>query len=150
MSKWYKFYICEFINNKYEVPPGFVLVKFGITHHMDVMDRFNPEVDDGYSKNYSDWTIKIKYSEVHQTKKSAEKQEKFWLLEIFPYNSKYKVWVEDLFQLDNKNFYYDNTGITELRLLPINTAKQIYQRLNRRKQQNVHQSYKLQVYEQEV
>ena len=62
---WYKLYVVEMVNKKYLGPnDGKKLIKFGITHHMDIMKRFNPEVDDGYERNYDDWIILPKYSQV--------------------------------------------------------------------------------------
>lgn len=114
----YKFYYCEFTNNKYPMPDeDKVLVKFGHTHHWDVMDRFNPLVEDGYVKNYVDWDIECKFSWSFQTKKEAEQMEQYWLTEKFPNPGPNKIWVEKYFGLSDNNYYYDNTGITELRLL---------------------------------
>jgi hypothetical protein len=86
---------------------------------MNVEDRFNPQVDDGYSKNYKDWSIKVLFSLPCRSKEDAEYLEKLYLEKRFPYKSKYKVWVEDLFGLEDRNYYYDNTGVTELRLLTV-------------------------------
>lgn len=114
---WYKFYVAEFKNKHYPTPQGKVFLKFGITHHMDVQKRFDPTVDDGYAKNYEDWDIKILFSQVYKSKEAAENQEQLYLGKIFPYNSKYKVWVEDIFGLEDRNKYYTSTGVTELRLV---------------------------------
>lgn len=114
---WYKFYIVEMLNRKYGSPSdGKKLVKFGITHHMDIMKRFDPAVNDGYKKNYDDWIILPKYSQVYHTREEAESVEKYILNNVFPANT-HKVWVEDYLQCESRNEYYSNTGITEIRLL---------------------------------
>lgn len=114
---WHKLYIVEMKNKKYLGPgDGKKLIKFGITHHMDIMKRFNPEVNDGYEKNYDDWIILPKYSQVFYSKEDAETVEKWLLNKIFPAHT-HKVWVEDYLQCEDRNQYYYNTGITELRLL---------------------------------
>ena len=69
----FKFYACEFVNNKYPMPDDDkVFVKFGVTHHWDVMDRFNPLVEDGYAKNYDDWDITVKFSVPMPNREAAE------------------------------------------------------------------------------
>ena len=78
-----------------------VFVKFGITHHWDVMDRFNPKVDDGYTKNYSDWKIVCKFSKPCSTKEQAEALEKKWLTEVFPNPGPTKVWVENYLKISD-------------------------------------------------
>jgi hypothetical protein len=123
----YKFYVCEFTNNRYPLPdPNKVFVKFGITHHMDVMDRFNSNVDDGYAKNYKDWDIVCKFSMAFKTKAEAEALEAHWLTNVFPNPGPTKVWVERYLRVEDQNQYYDNTGITELRLLTVKQAKWVY------------------------
>lgn len=130
----YKFYACEFVNKKYPMPdPDKVFVKFGITHHWDVMDRFNSMVDDGYAKNYKDWVIVCKFSLVCDTKEQAEKFEQKWLKEVFPNPGPTKVWVEQYLKVEDNNYYYDNTGITELRLLTQKQAKWVYRTLHEQK-----------------
>ena len=119
---WHKLYIVEMINKKLSGPnDGKKLIKFGVTHHMDIMKRFNPSVDDGYVKNYDDWIILPKYSQVFYSKEAAVVMERRLLHNIFPPSS-HKVWVEDYLQCEDRNQYYSNTGITELRLL---TPKEI-------------------------
>ena len=132
----YKFYVCEFTNKKYAMPdPNKVFVKFGITHHMDVMDRFNSDVDDGYAKVYTDWNIVCKFSIVCRTKEEAEIHERYWLKEKFPNPGPTKVWVESYLGVDNNDKYRDNTGITELRLLTQKQAKWVYWYLHSSKRQ---------------
>lgn len=132
----YKFYVCEFTNNKYPMPdPTKVFVKFGITHHMDVMDRFNPNVNDGYAKNYHDWDIVCKFSQAFRTKAEAEQVEQHWLTNVFPNPGPTKVWVEKYLGTKHNNQYYDNTGITELRLLTQKQAKWVYYTLHQQKNQ---------------
>ena len=129
----YKFYICEFKNIRYPAPAGWVLIKFGITHHNDVLKRFDPSVDDGYLKRYDDWFITCKFSLSCDTKQEAERIEMFFINVKYPYESKYKVWVERYLGLDDLHYYSDNSGISELRLLPISEAKQLYHACNQRK-----------------
>ena len=136
----YKFYVCEFTNKKYPNPdPNKVFVKFGITHHWDVMDRFNPAIDDGYPKNYNDWNIVCKFSLVCETKEQAEAIERKWLSEVFPNPGPTKVWVEKYYGLEDNNFYYNNTGITELRLLTIKQSKWVYFTLHHMKKEMKHE-----------
>ena len=112
----HKFYVCEFTNIKYPMPDSDkVFVKFGITHHWDVMDRFNPKVDDGYTKNYSDWKIVCKFSKPCSTKEQ----------------------VENYLKISDNNLYYDNTGITELRLLTAKQAKWVYYTLHSTKKETI-------------
>ena len=133
MSKWYKFYVMEFTNKLRPTPAGNVFIKAGITHHMDVMKRFDPSVDDGYQKNYDDWKIVCKFSQVFQSKEEAESFEKLFLEEVFPYDyNKNKVWVEDVLGFDR--YHYKNvSGISEIRMIPIQQAKQLYRELNESK-----------------
>ena len=52
MSKWYKFYICEFVNTKHKMKNyDDCFLKFGITHHMDVLKRFDPKVQKMVTKH---------------------------------------------------------------------------------------------------
>jgi len=130
----YKFYVCEFVNTKYPLSdPNKVFVKFGITHHMDVMDRFNPLVDDGYAKKYDDWKITCKFSVACRTKEQAEQLEKHWLCTVFPNPGPTKVWVESYLGLSDNQMYRDNTGITELRLLTVKQARWVYYTLHQQK-----------------
>lgn len=129
----YKFYVCEFRNKKYPIPDDRVLVKFGITRHMDVLKRFDPSVNDGYEKNYSDWDIVCKFSQLCLTKEEAEQKETYWLNEKYPKGSKYKVWVESLFGLPH-TYYSNNTGVSELRLLTKKEASWLYWHLHRQKE----------------
>lgn len=130
----YKFYVCEFTNTKYPLPdPNKVFVKFGVTHHMDVLDRFNPQVDDGYAKIYDDWNIVCKFSVVCRTKDHAEQLERRWLVDVFPNPGPTKVWVESYLGIDDDRKYSDNTGITELRLLTKKQASWVYYTLHQQK-----------------
>lgn len=126
---WHKFYIVEMHNMKYMMPePGRKMIKFGVTHHMDVMKRFDPNVDDGYVKDYKDWLITPKYSQVFHTKEEAEQLEKHLLHQVFPANT-HKVWVEDYLQCESRDEYYHNTGITEIRLLTNKELRDIINKL---------------------
>ena len=116
MANFHKFYLSRWDNTKYSKPDdGKVFIKPGITRHMDVMKRFDPSVDN-YKKDYSDWKIKILFSKKFNTKQEAQEFENYFLYNVFPYNSKYKVWVEDYYGIEDLQKYND-TGITELRLL---------------------------------
>ena len=109
----HKFYVAEFIPTKYKMrDPNDVLVKFGITKNMDVLERFNPY----YDKRYNDFIIKVKFSKAVPNMKIAEDMERHWLEERFPNPGPNKVWIENYLQCD-KNNEYDDTGITEIRLL---------------------------------
>tara|TARA_R110000868_G_C10736754_1_gene752050 strand:+ start:277 stop:723 length:447 start_codon:yes stop_codon:yes gene_type:complete len=114
---WYKFYIVKMDNKKYVKPnDGRILVKFGITHHMDVMKRFNPSVNDGYVKNYEDWDIRVMYSQVFYSKEEALAVETHMKDIVFPPTT-HKVWLEDYLQCESRDEYYNNSGVTEFRLL---------------------------------
>lgn len=134
----YKFYACEFINKKYPMPdPTKVFVKFGITHHKDALDRFNPNVDDGYAKIYNDWDIVCKFSAAFKTKQEAEAVESHWLNTVFPNPGPTKVWVEQYLQTEDNFLYSDNTGITELRLLSQKQARWVYYTLHQQKREGL-------------
>jgi hypothetical protein len=120
---WYKLYVVTLNNKKYKKPDdGKILVKFGITHHMDIMKRFDPSVDDGYVKKYDDWIITPKYSQVFESLNEAKLAEEYLLTKMFPPTS-HKVWMEDYLKCESRDEYYDNTGITEFRLL---TSQELY------------------------
>ena len=120
---WYKLYVVTLQNKKYKKPDdGKILVKFGITHHMDIMKRFDPSVDDGYVKKYDDWIITPKYSQVFESLNEAKLAEEYLLSQMFPPTS-HKVWMEDYLNCESRDEYYDNTGITEFRLL---TSRELY------------------------
>jgi len=120
---WYKLYVVTLQNKKYKKPDdGKILVKFGITHHMDIMKRFDPSVDDGYVKKYDDWIITPKYSQVFESLNEAKLAEEYLLTKMFPPTS-HKVWMEDYLKCESRDEYYDNTGITEFRLL---TSQELY------------------------
>lgn len=128
---WHKLYVVEMINKKHLGPnDGKKLIKFGVTHHMDIMKRFDPKVDDGYQKNYEDWIILPKYSQVFYTKEEAVAAEQWLLHTMFPALT-HKVWVEDYLQCEDRNQYYRNTGITELRLLTNKEIRDIIAQLKR-------------------
>ena len=133
MSAWHKFYLMEFTNKFYPTPKGHVFIKAGITHHMDVMKRFDPAINDGYAKNYEDWKIVPKFSQVFKSKQLAEDYEKYFLTEIYPYDyNMNKVWVEDALMLE-RNHYSHVSGISEIRMIPTAEAKKLYQQLNEAK-----------------
>lgn len=113
---WCKFYVQEFTNMRYSKPDdGKTFIKFGITHHMDTQKRFDPSVDDGYKKEYDDWNIRTLFSRKYDTRSEAEHFEQGMLHTAYPADT-HKVWVESyLHNCDNRK--YDNSGITEIRLL---------------------------------
>ena len=109
----HKFYVAEFIPTKYKMRDrDDVLVKFGITKNMDVLERFNPY----YDKRYNDFIIKVKFSKAVPNMKIAEDMERYWLEDRFPNPGPNKVWIENYLHCE-KNNEYDDTGITEIRLL---------------------------------
>ena len=104
--------------------PSHVFVKFGYTHHNDVMKRFDPSVDDGYKKDYSDFKITPLFSRYIENKDLALDWEKYWLEERFPRSGMHKVWVENYLGLEDDH-KYDDTGVTELRLFTKSEVKGI-------------------------
>lgn len=115
----YKFYFLTMKNKKFQIPENRVFVKFGITHRNDVLERFDPSVDDGYvkSEKYLDWDIKADFSISFDTKEEAEAMEQHWLTKVFPKDGPTKVWVEKVLGCPTMDYYTEATGITELRLL---------------------------------
>lgn len=128
-----KFYCCEFVNKHYPTPEGYVFLKFGHTHHYNVMDRFNPDVDDGYPKNYDDWEITPKFSWYFKENNRAEEEEQMWLNIQYP-RSKYKVWVENVLKVEDNTKYSNNTGITELRYMTREEASRAMKKLYERRE----------------
>lgn len=125
----YKLYVVQMQNTKHVKPnDGKIIIKFGVTHHMDVMDRFNPNINDGYQKNYEDWKIWPRYSQVYKTREEAEQVEQYLLHERFPPQT-HKVWIEQYLGCSNINEYYNNTGVTEIRLLTSNEISGIIEEL---------------------
>ena len=107
-EQWYKFYLSEWTNKYYPTPKGHVFIKAGITHHIDdAYKRFDPSVDEQY--------------------------EKYFLTELYPYDYNLnKVWVEDALMLER--YHYSHvSGISEVRMIPISEAKQLYQKLHHEK-----------------
>lgn len=100
------------------MPQNYVFGKFGNTHHFNVLDRFDPSVDDGYvkSEKYLDWDIKADFSMKFETKEQAEAEENRWLTEVFPNPGPTKVWVEKVLQCPTMDYYKDATGISEIRM----------------------------------
>ena len=124
-----KVYVVSMTNKVFPMPDNdHVFVKVGITHHKDIMNRFNPAVDDGYAKNYNDWNIQPKFSQPFYNVVDAMEFEQYLLNDIIP-ASKYKVWVEDYLNIPDRNYYKNNTGITELRLLTKTQAGWFYRGL---------------------
>jgi len=111
--KPHKFYVVEVVPKIYKMRDyNDVLIKFGMTKHMDVEKRFNPYFDE----RYKDFHFKVKFSRAHSNKAKAEAEERHWLEERFPNPGPNKVWVEDYLQCEHKQKYND-TGVTEIRLL---------------------------------
>jgi hypothetical protein len=139
-EKWHKFYLMEFENKFYPTPAGHKFVKPGTTHHMDVMKRFDPSVDDGYAKNYDDWNITCKYSRVFKSQAEAKAYEKYFLTELYPYDyNGTKVWLESVLGLEDKNRYDTMSGRSEIRMIPIAEAKKLYSTLNNEKKGMVYE-----------
>lgn len=122
----YKFYFIAMKNKVFQNPTDKVFYKFGVTHKPDVLDRFNPDVHDGYvkSQKYLDWDIKVEFSMWFETEEEARAYEKYWLGDkkldikgVFPETGREKVWVEQVLGCPTMDYYTEATGITELRLL---------------------------------
>lgn len=115
----YKFYFLTMKNKVFEMPTDKVFCKFGITHRSDALERFDPSINDGYTKSekYLDWDIKVDFSMFFETKEQAKAYEDYWLEEVFPKDRKEKVWVEKVLGCPTMDYYTEATGITELRLL---------------------------------
>ena len=109
----HKFYVIEIVPKKYKMQDyNDVLVKFGITKNMNVLERFNPY----YDERYKDFHYKVKFSRAHSNKNKAEAEERYWLEQRYPNPGPNKVWVESYLNVEHKQKYND-TGITEIRLL---------------------------------
>lgn len=135
----YKFYFCTFRNNTFNTPEGKVFCKFGITHNNDVLARFNPDVDDGYTKSlkYLEWDIKADFSMWFDTKEEAEAEEQRWLTEVFPNPGPTKVWVENVLDCPTSDYYTECSGITELRLLSEKQRKWVLWQLYKMKDEKL-------------
>jgi len=98
-----------------------VFLKWGQTHHKDVMKRFDPTVDDGYPKSekYYDFEYKCLWSCLLDNKAEATEWEQSWIGPngMLPESRPEKVWVEKVLGCPDHNYYYDATGITEMRLV---------------------------------
>ena len=119
----HKFYCVELIPIRYQLIEniiGNVLFKFGITKHMKVEKRFDPK----FNEVYNDFIFKVKFSRRFNNKQLAEQEESYWLNERFPNPGPNKVWLEKYLQCENKQRYNDS-GITEVRLIDKETAKQV-------------------------
>jgi len=113
-----KFYMRDMVNKVYSIPDeSKCWVKFGQTHHSNADDRFNPEVDDGYEKNYEDWDGKTAFSWPNLSQTQVNIIEQFFLNDLFPATGYTKVWVEKYLGCEDNNKYDTCSGITELRLL---------------------------------
>jgi len=135
-SESYKLYCIRMLNTVFPMPDdNHVFVKVGITHHQNILDRFNPKVNDGYEKNYQDWKISPDFSVRFNDIEKAKKYEHYLLYDLLPPN-KYKVWVEDYLGIPDKNYYKNNTGITEMRLLTKQHAKSLIWNLYESRKQN--------------
>lgn len=133
-EKWYKFYLMQFNNKVYKAPNDVIFIKAGITHHMDVMKRFDPSVDDGYQKNYEDWEIICKFSRVFKSLAEAKAYENYFLTKLYPYDyNGTKVWLEKVLNIEDRNRYDTMSGRSEIRMIPIAEAKKLYQTLNSEK-----------------
>lgn len=121
----YKFYFLTMRNKKFQTPENKVFCKFGVTHQSDVLRRFDPSVDDGYTKSqkYLDWDIKCDFSMFYNTREEAEAEEQRWLKDVFPNPGPTKVWVEKILGCPTMDYYSEATGISELRLLTLKQRK---------------------------
>ena len=133
----YKFYFLTMKNKVFPMEGNKVFCKFGITHQSDVLRRFDPSVDDGYTKSekYLDWDIKVDFSMFFETKEEAEAVEQKWLTEVFPNPGPTKVWVEKVLDCPTKDYYTEATGITELRLLTEKQRKWVLWQLYKMKEE---------------
>ena len=115
-----KFYIYKIEPIKFLAPAdGKVMIKFGCTHHGDAAKRYDQSVDDGYDKfpyyEHFRGFEKPKASKYFASRDKAEEMERQYLHEKFPPNT-HKVWLE-YYLIDCPKHEYDNTGVTEIRLL---------------------------------
>lgn len=102
------------------MPPGKTFLKWGITHHFNVKDRFDPSRSHGYEKSsYSDWDITVKFSMWHPSVEDAAHWEKYWLNHVFPNPGPNKVWVEKVLDCPTDTHYTKDSGISELRLVSL-------------------------------
>jgi len=125
-----KFYVRDMVNKVYSIPEESKRwVKFGQTHHTDADNRFNPEIDDGYEKNYEDWDGKTAFSWPNLSHAQADIFEQFFLVDLFPATRPEKVWVEKYLGCEDNNRYDNCSGITELRLLSERQRKWVLQNL---------------------
>lgn len=133
----YKFYFLTMRNNVFPTPENKVFCKFGITHRSEVLERFDPNVDDGYvkSQKYFDWDIKADFSMFFDTKEEAKAYEDYWLEEVFSKDRKEKVWVEKVLGCPTMDYYTEATGITELRLLTEKQRKWVLWQLYTKKEE---------------
>lgn len=115
-----KFYINKIDPVKYDKPDdGKVMIKFGCTWHGDTAKRYDDKVDDGYDKfpyhkHFSGFN-KPKASKWFGSRDNAEALEQDYLFNRYPPKT-HKVWLED-YLIDCPKHEYDNTGVTEIRLL---------------------------------
>lgn len=97
------------------------LVKFGHTHHMDVLKRFDPSVHDNYRKSekYLDFNFRPVWSCKVNNMQEAKDWEDSWIGDsgMFNKNRQEKVWIEKVLGCPDTNYYREATGITELRLV---------------------------------
>ena len=95
------------------------MIKFGCTWHGDTAKRYDDKVDDGYDKfpyhkHFSGFN-KPKASKWFGSRDNAEALEQDYLFNRYPPKT-HKVWLED-YLIDCPKHEYDNTGVTEIRLL---------------------------------
>jgi hypothetical protein len=124
-------------NKLFKNPDPKVFCKFGVTHKPDVLDRFNPDIFDGYTKSekYLDWDIKVEFSMWFETEDEARAYEKYWLEEKFSKTSREKVWVEKVLECPTMDYYTEATGISELRLLTEKQRKWVLWQLYSKKEE---------------
>lgn len=106
-----KFYMCEFKHKQ----SGRMLHKFGITRHMDVMDRFSTKESERFSRSvhqYDDFAIRVLASYVCEDGTQARAIERDFL-NMYP---KAGLVVESALG-ESFGRYDDMSGVTELRKL---------------------------------
>ena len=112
-----KFYMCEFKHKR----SGRKLHKFGITKHMDVMNRFSTEESERCNRSihqYDDFAIRVLASYVCTDGKQASAIERNFL-DMYPKNGL----IVEVALGESSGRYDDMSGVTELRKLSSSQLK---------------------------
>ena len=121
----------QFKYNRYGEEMCFI--KPGHTHHGDVVKRFDPTVQDGYNKSekYLDFTFRPLWSLMMDSYQDATRWEDSWTGDNgkYPKTHPSKVWVEKILGCPDLNYYYEATGITELRFVTVREKNKILKEL---------------------